>query len=203
MAWTTPRTWTVGEIVNASIMNTHVRDNLNHLRGALLYDDVRVSTGGWDTGSGGFSGAYAHLIGHLYIRQPNNGGYADDWAMLRFNNDSGTNYNSIMLDVNGGTPTANTWKNHNELLIGKYGITPDVNGYGSIWFCVPDYSVASRDKNVISRWGHKHGTSANEQGVGIMHGHWNSTAAINRISVAGAFTLNPASGSRFTLYGLP
>ena len=29
MAWTTPRTWTTSEIVTASMMNTHVRDNLN------------------------------------------------------------------------------------------------------------------------------------------------------------------------------
>jgi len=29
MAWTTPRTWSTGEVVTASIMNTHIRDNLN------------------------------------------------------------------------------------------------------------------------------------------------------------------------------
>lgn len=28
MAWTAPRTWTAGEVVTDSIMNTHVRDNL-------------------------------------------------------------------------------------------------------------------------------------------------------------------------------
>lgn len=28
-AWTSPRTWTVGETVTAAMMNTHVRDNLN------------------------------------------------------------------------------------------------------------------------------------------------------------------------------
>lgn len=28
MAWTSPRTWTTGELVTASMMNTHVRDNL-------------------------------------------------------------------------------------------------------------------------------------------------------------------------------
>jgi len=27
MAWTTPRTWTTGELVTAAIMNAHVRDN--------------------------------------------------------------------------------------------------------------------------------------------------------------------------------
>ena len=31
MAWTTPRTWTTGEVVTKTIMDTHVRDNLNAL----------------------------------------------------------------------------------------------------------------------------------------------------------------------------
>lgn len=29
MAWTTPRSWTTGEIVTAALMNTHVRDNFS------------------------------------------------------------------------------------------------------------------------------------------------------------------------------
>lgn len=29
--WTTPRTWTTGEVVTAAMLNTHVRDNLNFL----------------------------------------------------------------------------------------------------------------------------------------------------------------------------
>ena len=36
MAWTTPRTWTDTELVTASIMNTHVRDNLNALGPRLI-----------------------------------------------------------------------------------------------------------------------------------------------------------------------
>ncbi len=32
MVWTAPRTWTAGEVVTASIMNAHVRDDLNALR---------------------------------------------------------------------------------------------------------------------------------------------------------------------------
>jgi len=31
MSWTTPRTWNAGETVTATIMNTHIRDNLNAL----------------------------------------------------------------------------------------------------------------------------------------------------------------------------
>ena len=32
MAWTTPRTWTDGELLTKAIMDPHVRDNLNFLR---------------------------------------------------------------------------------------------------------------------------------------------------------------------------
>lgn len=31
MAWTTPRTWALGGLVTSTIMNTHLRDNLNAL----------------------------------------------------------------------------------------------------------------------------------------------------------------------------
>ena len=32
MAWTTPKTWAVDELVTASDLNTHIRDNLNALK---------------------------------------------------------------------------------------------------------------------------------------------------------------------------
>lgn len=35
MAWTSPRTWSVGETVTASILNVHVRDNLQYLKDVL------------------------------------------------------------------------------------------------------------------------------------------------------------------------
>lgn len=46
MAWTAPRTWVTGEVVTASLMNTHVRDNLRDRRGldgdAVFEDDVSI-----------------------------------------------------------------------------------------------------------------------------------------------------------------
>lgn len=36
MAWTTPRTWVASEVVTASLLNTHVRDNLNAVRDYML-----------------------------------------------------------------------------------------------------------------------------------------------------------------------
>lgn len=35
MPWTTPRTWTPGELVTADLLNTHLRDNLLHIYARL------------------------------------------------------------------------------------------------------------------------------------------------------------------------
>ena len=45
MAWTAPRTWVTGEVVTASIMNAHVRDNLK----ALAADYVETMSAPWTT----------------------------------------------------------------------------------------------------------------------------------------------------------
>jgi len=52
MVWTTPRTWTTGEVVTAAIMNTHVRDNLNFLRahhGARVFKSTSQTVAGGNT----------------------------------------------------------------------------------------------------------------------------------------------------------
>lgn len=45
MAWTTPRTWSAGETVTATIMNTHVRDNLNALASKAIVVSIGDATG--------------------------------------------------------------------------------------------------------------------------------------------------------------
>lgn len=44
MAWTTPRTWSTGEVVTSTIMNTHVRDNLTDLDRRTTSTAATVST---------------------------------------------------------------------------------------------------------------------------------------------------------------
>lgn len=39
MAWTTPKTYTVGEVLTSATTNTHVRDNLNALRQPINYTE--------------------------------------------------------------------------------------------------------------------------------------------------------------------
>lgn len=44
MAWTTPRSYTAGDLITAAILNTHIRDNLLYLKGKAgaitLEDDI-------------------------------------------------------------------------------------------------------------------------------------------------------------------
>lgn len=80
MSWSTPRTW-ASELIDATIMNTHIRDNLNALKdppGAVSYvsaRDYQVDTSGaWsnvDTGD-----VDAHFRHTLTV--------ADDTVSVRF-----------------------------------------------------------------------------------------------------------------------
>lgn len=57
MAWTTPKTWTVDELVTASMLNTHLRDNLNYLfsgRGGGGTAVLRDNSGQYTTTSTSF-----------------------------------------------------------------------------------------------------------------------------------------------------
>jgi hypothetical protein len=44
MAWTDPRTWTIGEKVTKAIMDTHVRDNLNSLKSDIANTPLTVQS---------------------------------------------------------------------------------------------------------------------------------------------------------------
>jgi hypothetical protein len=43
MAWTTPRTWVASELVGATLMTTHVRDNLNALKDPPTFETAYTS----------------------------------------------------------------------------------------------------------------------------------------------------------------
>jgi len=61
MAWTAPRTWVDGEDVVASMLNTHLRDNLKAISDPWTTYTPTIG-GGWTLGSGTIAGRYT-LIG--------------------------------------------------------------------------------------------------------------------------------------------
>jgi hypothetical protein len=77
MAWTAPASWSVSEIVLASKMNTHIRDNLDYLKGnagaVAISDRVGITVAANNTtGDLSLDGAYGaindyHQIGWLGV----------------------------------------------------------------------------------------------------------------------------------------
>jgi hypothetical protein len=49
MSWVTPKTWTAGEVVGETDMNTHVRDNLNYLFAPSFQQIITGSAGNLST----------------------------------------------------------------------------------------------------------------------------------------------------------
>lgn len=54
MAWTNPLTWATGQVVSASDLNTHLRDNLKYLKGRVLaqWPAQTLATGTSDAAEG-------------------------------------------------------------------------------------------------------------------------------------------------------
>lgn len=78
MAWTTPRTWVSGELVTASMLNTHIRDNMQHAQltfGSSI--DITFSAGNFthNTGGGAWTVESGDVLGNWYYRFANRGRY--------------------------------------------------------------------------------------------------------------------------------
>jgi len=58
MAWTTPQTWVAGAVGTAAEMNTHVRDNMNYLKGQVDGNSALKAEG---TGSQTITTSYADI----------------------------------------------------------------------------------------------------------------------------------------------
>lgn len=64
MAWTSPRTWVAGEVVTASLLNTHLRDNLLAIGSPSIPWTAPTLTNAWiNFNSGVDSNAGYRLVG--------------------------------------------------------------------------------------------------------------------------------------------
>jgi len=62
MAWTTPRTWVSGETVSATLMNEHLRDNLNYLYSLHTSQRLYTATGSWANVSTGETDLLSYTV---------------------------------------------------------------------------------------------------------------------------------------------
>ncbi len=151
----------------------------------------------------GISGSYNDLI-LVLIGRSDITGTTGDTVRLRFNNDTGSNYWSEWIEavsttaVSGATFTALTLLNAGRVT----GSTSAANCFGSVQITVPGYASTAWHKTIHMEATAEAGTGAGATYMQRGGGTWNSTAAINRVTVylAGAGT-NYVTGSQLRIYG--
>jgi hypothetical protein len=115
--------------------------------------------------------------------------------ILRFNNDSSTNYSNTMLIGDGSAVSSNSNTSTTEIFT---GYTAASNQLAFSSYDIFSYA-GSTNKTVL------YDNSLDNNGSGYVIkavGLWRSTSAINRIDLIGRATVNLKAGTTATLYGI-
>jgi ABC-type amino acid transport substrate-binding protein len=127
----------------------------------------------------------------------------NDSVTLRFNGDTAANYDYEVVTAPDNSAPSDTgvFAATSIALAGAVAAaTAPAGAVGMLELTIPNYAGTTFHKacRTLNSW--KHGTAAGSLFFRDCHGHWRSTSAINRITLAGAG--NFIAGTRCTLYGM-
>jgi hypothetical protein len=143
---------------------------------------------------------YAHLMVVCYARGDTAATTTN--LLVRFNNDSGGNYDYQRVSGVAAAATAGESFAQTSCLVAAIPAnTADANLFGATTFDVPHYANTANNKDLSSQYANKITTTTGNLNVSAVAGFWRSSAAITRITLLPAAG-NLRSGSRATLYGL-
>lgn len=136
------------------------------------------------------SQSYTHLFLLMSLQLPNE--YADFY--LRFNGDSGSNYANTRMGFSSSSrsSTRDNGADKLQIMYATYGSLTDSPNVAEVW--IPHYTNTNMQKNIQSR-------SAGGRETGRASGFWNSTSAINSITLLNG-SLTYAAGSTITVFGI-
>jgi hypothetical protein len=119
--------------------------------------------------------------------------------LLRFNNDSGTNYKTLAVTGNGSSAGALSQTSETYIYTGQApALTATGSTFGNTSIYIPNYAGSSQKSVSIDATRETNGTSVY---LTFMGGLWTSTAAINRIDIV-CEVANWEAYSSATLYGI-
>lgn len=140
---------------------------------------------------------YQHLQLRAVIRS-SNASYTEE-ALIRFNGDSGTNYNYHHIDANGSTISPFGVADSSSIKIGNLtGTNPGTSVFTPYIIDILDYANTSKYKTLKNL----QGRFANYSNVRLTGGAWRSLSALNSITLSLDYGTNIGSGSRISLYGV-
>lgn len=115
---------------------------------------------------------------------------------LRVNNDSGANYNGVLVAGTGSTTSSGSESNQTSARVGGAVVGPHNTFSNVLVFNFMDYSATDKHKTILSRYG-----SANTE-TQATASRWASTSAITSIFLFDVSSQTFAAGSTFALYGI-
>jgi hypothetical protein len=189
-----------GDVFTTAMWSTFLEGNLNAGVNRPIYDSGPLASTQAAIDILSIPATFAQLM--LFIHGRGDTAASSVLAALRFNNDSGANYYFQRLFASAAASTAAESLAQTSMGVGALPAATAVTGFGGgIVVAIPGYSGSSFTKGAIALnaapLGTTTGTIVTEQRAGV----WNSSVAINRITLlAGAG--NFAVGSRVVLYGL-
>jgi len=162
------------------------------------YEPIATSTLGSAQASISFtdiSGNYTDLIiaGSLRCNDVSSGATN---ALIRFNDDSGANYNYMVILGDSVSGSSSRGINSTSLLVSSVGNDTPLRYSVEKWE-IFNYSNTNTFKSVLLN----HMVNFGNQ-VQVFSGLWRSTSAITKISITLDGSTNLASGSSLTLYGV-
>jgi hypothetical protein len=187
-------TWASGFITGDVVTAAEFR------KGAGALFDTTLSVAAASIDITGIISDYAHLKLEIVARGDTAALEAN--VALRFNNDSGANYNRQGHQATNATVTAAGSINNTSLIVGTMpAATAPANAAATIGVKIGNYTGTTFFKAVRARAAWENADTAAGQSLSSTGGTWKATpAAVNRITVL-ALLGNFAVGTRVTLYG--
>jgi hypothetical protein len=180
--------WITGDIVTAAEFKKGT---------GAIYDSTLAATAASITISS-IPAGYAHLELEVYARGDT--ASTSTSVQLRFNSDTGSNYDRQAMNASGTSPAASETLAGTSAQIGNISAaSAPADAFGAVTAKIFHYAGTADHKVGLSQSTMK--TSTSSSGLQIAHFgfHWRSTSAITSITLlpgAGNFDV----GSRFTLY---
>jgi hypothetical protein len=165
----------------------------------LLFDTVLGGdTANFDVSS--IPGTYKHL---RLVLQGRGSDSSEQWDTLRFNNDSGANYDRVVHqdDGSGFSRYDSLGATSIDNLITLPGSGAPSGAACETIVDIPNYADTTFHKPVHALGTTRVNTGANNFRTNLVAGGWRSTSAIDRVTLAPAAG-NFKLGSRLTIYGL-
>lgn len=168
----------------------------------VLYDSGSIqAAASIDTGAGGIAGGHGDLIVLMLLRSAANA--LTDTALIRFNNDSAANYDSIRVQGTAATTTTATGLGATSLLETIHGNsgTTTVNYATALRIDIPSYDATTFFKVATLQAATIDAAASANDFVTVRGSGWRSLPAITRMAVTTNSGSNLMSGCRMVVYG--